>query len=203
MYITCKNKTPPFSLISSVKLWLPLCLLCCSVFNANWHYLTEKSLSPTHERYPLFSPQTLKMEVLILTDVCYKILYLIRQICSEVSKNYHFLPWHFNFFQLLKKYTALDPPDHIYNWQLDFFTGREHCTQFVCVTSLLELISSSAIQRSTWALHSMPLLQQIWDPSLQIMSSWNLPMTPTLSCLQTYAIQLKQNSRTSTSGPPK
>jgi len=50
--------------------------------------------------------------------------------------------------ELLSKYAALDLPDNIHNWLVNFFTGRKHSTKFDGVFSDLESISSSVIQGS-------------------------------------------------------
>lgn len=50
--------------------------------------------------------------------------------------------------ELLSKYAALDLPDHIHNWLVDFFTGRNHCTTFNKSTSLIAEITSSIVQGS-------------------------------------------------------
>ena len=38
---------------------------------------------------------------------------------------------------LLEKFAALDVPDYVYNWLVDFFSGRTQCTTFHNVTSEL------------------------------------------------------------------
>ena len=49
---------------------------------------------------------------------------------------------------LLEKLAALDLPDHVYNWLVNFFSGRTQCTTFLDTTSGLQEISSSIVQGS-------------------------------------------------------
>ena len=50
---------------------------------------------------------------------------------------------------LLEKLAAQDLPDHVYNWLVNFFSGRTQCTTFRETTSELQKISASIIQGST------------------------------------------------------
>jgi len=47
---------------------------------------------------------------------------------------------------LLEKFAALDVPDYVYNWLVNFFSGRTQCTIFHNVTSELKEISASVVQ---------------------------------------------------------
>lgn len=49
---------------------------------------------------------------------------------------------------VLAKTAALPLPDHIYNWLVNYFVGRKHCTNFDGSTSPLADISASVIQGS-------------------------------------------------------
>ena len=49
---------------------------------------------------------------------------------------------------LLEKLAALDLPDHVYNWLVNFFSGRTQCTTFRETTSELQKISASIVQGS-------------------------------------------------------
>ena len=49
---------------------------------------------------------------------------------------------------LIEKYADLDIPACIHDWLVSFFTGRQHCTKYVGVTSSLLNISASVIQGS-------------------------------------------------------
>jgi len=51
-------------------------------------------------------------------------------------------------FTLLHKMASLNLPDAVYNWLVDFFTGRSHCTKFHGSTSEQLDISASIIQGS-------------------------------------------------------
>ena len=48
----------------------------------------------------------------------------------------------------MEKYSELDIPDNVYNWLIDFFSERQHCTKFDEVTSKFSSISASVIQGS-------------------------------------------------------
>ena len=50
---------------------------------------------------------------------------------------------------LLHKMASLNLPDAVYNWLVDFFTGRSHCTMFQESTSEQLDISASIIQGSS------------------------------------------------------
>ena len=50
---------------------------------------------------------------------------------------------------LLEKFALLDLPDKLYNWLVNYFDGRSHCTQFEDAISMLEEITASIIQRSS------------------------------------------------------
>ena len=47
---------------------------------------------------------------------------------------------------LLKKFALLDLPDKLYNWPVNYFDGRSHCTQIEDAISMLEEITASIIQ---------------------------------------------------------
>jgi len=49
---------------------------------------------------------------------------------------------------LLEKFAALDVPDDVYNWLVNFFSGGTQCTTFHNVTSELKEISASVVQGS-------------------------------------------------------
>jgi len=49
---------------------------------------------------------------------------------------------------LLRKMASINIPDDVYNWLVDFFAGRSHCTRFNGITSKLLHISASIIQGS-------------------------------------------------------
>lgn len=49
---------------------------------------------------------------------------------------------------LLEKLAALDLPDQVYNWLVNFFCGRTQCTTFNDSTSVLQEISASIVQGS-------------------------------------------------------
>ena len=49
---------------------------------------------------------------------------------------------------LLTKMALLHIPDSIYNWLVDFFTDRKHCTKFQGITSQILDISASIVQGS-------------------------------------------------------
>ena len=49
---------------------------------------------------------------------------------------------------VLKKYSFLDLPDNIYNWIVEFFRDRKHCTRFNETTSKFCSILASIIQGS-------------------------------------------------------
>ena len=49
---------------------------------------------------------------------------------------------------LLQKIAMLDIPDIVYNWLVDFFSGRRHCTRYSGSTSVMLDISASIIQGS-------------------------------------------------------
>jgi Reverse transcriptase (RNA-dependent DNA polymerase) len=53
--------------------------------------------------------------------------------------------WHFT---LLEKMAQLDLPVNVYNWLVDFFSGRTHCTVYHGKTSTLKSITASIIQGS-------------------------------------------------------
>ena len=46
------------------------------------------------------------------------------------------------------KYSQLNMPDYTYNWLVDFFTGRDHCTKFGTTSSSFATITSSVVQGS-------------------------------------------------------
>ena len=50
--------------------------------------------------------------------------------------------------ELMDKYSKLDMPDCVYNWLVDFFSGRQHCTKYNEITSDFCSISASVIQGS-------------------------------------------------------
>lgn len=50
--------------------------------------------------------------------------------------------------ELLRKLAMLDIPDEVFNWMVDFFSGRSHCTSYRGETSELLDISASIIQGS-------------------------------------------------------
>jgi len=49
---------------------------------------------------------------------------------------------------LFEKFSHLDMPDCVYNWLVDFFTGRNHCTKFQNSQSSFAAITSSVVQGS-------------------------------------------------------
>jgi len=49
---------------------------------------------------------------------------------------------------LMEKIAMLDLPDHVYNWLVNFFTGRLQCTTYGGDTSALATISASIVQGS-------------------------------------------------------
>ena len=53
---------------------------------------------------------------------------------------------------LLEKFALLDLPDKLYNWLVNYFDGRSHCTQFEDAISMLEEITASIIQGSSLGL---------------------------------------------------
>jgi len=54
----------------------------------------------------------------------------------------------FDTVSVLEKFAALDVPDYVYNWLVNFFSGRTQCTTFHNVTSELKEISASVVQGS-------------------------------------------------------
>jgi len=36
----------------------------------------------------------------------------------------------FDTVSVLEKFAALDVPDYVYNWLVNFFSGRAHCTVY-------------------------------------------------------------------------
>ena len=49
---------------------------------------------------------------------------------------------------LFDKFSKLPLPDHIFNWLINFFSSRSHCTKFDGVVSNLASIEASVVQGS-------------------------------------------------------
>ena len=49
---------------------------------------------------------------------------------------------------LLEKMANLDLPDHVFNWLVNFFSERHHCTAYKDTTPVLQALSVSIVQGS-------------------------------------------------------
>ena len=82
------------------------------------------------------------------------IVFLLHAVSQMLNTNSHAIviatdfSKAFDTVSVLEKFAALDVPDYVYNWLVNFFSGRAQCTTFHNVTSELKEISASVVQGS-------------------------------------------------------
>ena len=86
---------------------------------SNWFHHCSTHLDPTHCHSPAGHQLVTNPYVIV--------------IALDFSKAFD-SRWHST---LMEKYAALDIPDNIYNWLVDFFSSHSHCTRYSGQTSAL------------------------------------------------------------------
>jgi Reverse transcriptase (RNA-dependent DNA polymerase) len=71
---------------------------------------------------------------------------------------------------LFEKLSALDNPDNVYNWIVDYFYGHTHCTTYQNAQSDVQKITASVIQGSAIG----PALYVICASDLKVITTGNV-----------------------------
>ena len=140
---TCPADFRPISITPILSRLLERCVV------RNFLYPSLDNLPTTHSHNLAFNDQyafrttgsPTSALIALFSDITTRLVSEPYVVCLDFSKAFDTV----RHSTLFSKLARLIIPDHIYNWLLDFYSGRSHCTRFNEQTSTPASIQSSVV----------------------------------------------------------